>query len=140
MKTNLYLPDNINMRKAFAAIESGRKVVQAKLKAHHSMSKHELADLFREAIRPITLTVRDPKLTAKSGRIEITIYSEDEIFDMRSFWPKADHLRNIVLDVVGLQHSALSIRYVHTRRMTRIDVDFSWREVLWSESAEGLLF
>ena len=140
MRTNLYLPDNINMRKAFAAIEAGRKVVQTKLKAHHSLSKHELADLFREAIRPITLTVRDPKLTAKSGRIEITIYSEDEIFDMRSFWSKADHLRNIVLDVVGLQHSALSIRYVHTRRMTRIDVDFSWREVLWSESAEGLLF
>ena len=110
MRTNLFLPDNINMRKAFAAIEAGRKVVQAKLKAHHSLSKHELADLFREAIRPITQTVRDPKLTAKSGRIEITIYSEDEIFDMRSFWSKADHLRNIVLDVVGLPHScSLSI-------------------------------
>lgn len=140
MMTNLHLPCNINMRKAFAAIEAGRKIVQAKLKAHHTITKRELGDMFREAIRPITQTVRDPKLTAKSGRIEITIYADDEIFDMRSFWPKADYLRNIVLDVVGLEYSALSIRYVHTRRMTRIDVDFSWREVLWSESAEGLLF
>ncbi len=140
MMTNLHLPCNINMRKAFAAIEAGRKIVQAKLKAHHSASKRELGDLFREAIRPITQTVRDPKLTAKSGRIEITIYADDEFFDMRSFWSKADYLRNIILDVVGLEHSALSIRYVHTRRMTRIDVDFSWREVLWSESTEGLRF
>lgn len=140
MMTNLHLPCNINIRKAFAAIEAGRKIVQAKLKAHHSATKRELGDLFRDAIRPITQTVRDPKLTAKNGRIEITIYADDEVFDMRSFWPKADYLRNIVLDVVGLPYSALSIRYVHTRRMTRIDVYFSWREVLWSETTQGLLF
>ena len=140
MRTNLFLPDNINMRKAFAAIEAGRKVVQAKLKAHHTLSEYEIADLFCEAIRPITQTVRDPKLTAKSGRIDITIYADDETFDMRSFWFKANFLRIIISYEVGLDYSALSIRYVHTRRMTRIDVDFSWREVLWSESAEGLLF
>lgn len=140
MMPKLDLPDNINLRKAFAAIEAGRKIVKAKLKAHHSATKRDLGGLFREAIRPITQTVRDSKLTAKSGRIEITIYADDEIFDMRAFWPKADYLRGIVLDVVGLEHSSLSIRYVRNRRTTRIDVDFSWREVLWSETTEGLLF
>ena len=140
MMPKLDLPDNINLRKAFAAIEAGRKNVHAKLKAHHSSTKRDLGALFREAIRPITQTVRDPKLTAKNGRIEITIYADDDFFDMRSFWPKADYLRRIVLDVVGLEHSSLSIRYVRNCRTTRIDVDFSWREVLWSESAEGLLF
>ena len=140
MRTNLYLPDNINMRKAFAAIEAGRKVVQTKLKVHHTVTKCEIGRLFREASRPITETVRDPKLTAKSGRIDITIYAADEFLDMRAFWPKVEYLRGIVLDMVGLEHSSVSIRYVRNLRTTRIDVDFSWREVLWAEDTEGLLF
>ena len=140
MMPKLDLPDNINLRKAFAAIEAGRKVVQTKLKVHHSATKRELGRLFRDAMRPITQTVRNPKLTAKSGRIDITIYAADEFLDMRSFWPKVEYLRDIVLDVVGLEHSSVSIRYVRNRRTTRIDVDFSWREVLWAEDTEGLLF
>lgn len=137
---NCNFPRSFKLRQAFAMIEAGRKSVQASLKIHHSATKRELGDLLREAIRPITQTVRDPKLTARTGKIEIKVYAADEKFDMCSFWPKADYLRSIVLDMVGLKHAEITIRYVRNRRSTRVDVDFSWREVLWAGSTEGLLF
>lgn len=140
MKVNLNFSADIDLAKAFAAIEAGRKSVHVVLKAHHAATKHDLGLLFRESAWPLIQELYNPKLTSKCARIEVTIYGADENFDIGSFWPKADHFRSIVLELLSLEHSALTIRYVRNRRSTRIEVDFSWREVLWAEDTEGLLF
>lgn len=134
------LPRCLKLRRAFAAIEAGRKSVDTTLSVHHAASKNELGYLLKDAIRSIMEVVRDPTLSARAGKIEITVYADDEKFDMSAFWPKADYLRSIILDVTGLKHAELNIQFKHNRRTTKIEVSFSWREVLWAETTEGLLF
>ena len=141
MKTNyLDYPKNISLRKAFAVIEAGRKMVTVSLNAHHDTSKRELGYLFRDSISPMLDKVRNPKLTAKCARITLTVYAPEETFDMGAFWLKADYLRSVVLEVMGITHAGVSIRYVRNRRKTAIDVELSWREALWDENTVGLRF
>ncbi len=140
MLVDLNLPMNINMAKAFAAIEAGRKSVHVVLKACPDANKRELGLLLREGAWPLLKELYNPKLTSKCARIAFTVYGDAEKFDMGSFWFKADYLRSIVHELLNVKHSDLTIRYKRNRRTTRIEVDFSWREVVWAEDTEGLLF
>ena len=140
MLVDLNLPMNINMAKAFAAIEAGRQSVHVVLKARPDANKRELGLLLREGAWPLLKELYNPKLTSKCGRIVVTVYGSDEKFDMGSFWFKVDYLRSIVHELLNIKHSDLTIHYKRNRRSTRIEVDFSWREVVWAEDTEGLLF
>lgn len=135
-----HLPRSLKLRRAFAAIEAGRKTVDTTLNVHHSASKSELGYLLKDATRSILEALRDATLSARTGKIEITVYADDEKFDMGAFWPKADYLRSIILEITGLKHAELDIQFKQNRRTSKIEVSFSWREVLWAETTEGLLF
>lgn len=135
-----HLPRSLKLRRAFAAIEAGRKTVDTTLNVHHSVSKSELGYLLKDATRSILEALRDATLSARTGKIEITVYADDEKFDMGAFWPKADYLRSIILEITGLKHAELDIQFKQNRRTSKIEVSFSWREVLWAETTEGLLF
>lgn len=135
-----HLPRSLKLRRAFAAIEAGRKTVDTTLNVHHSTSKSELGYLLKDATRSILEALRDATLSARTGKIEITVYADDEKFDMGAFWPKADYLRSIILEITGLKHAELDIQFKQNRRTSKIEVSFSWREVLWAETTEGLLF
>lgn len=140
MKVNLSFPANIDLAKAFAAIEAGRKSVHVVLKTHHAATKRDIGLMFRESVWPLLKEIYNPKLTAQCAQIKVTVYGPDDVFEMGKFWLKADYLRGIVHELLNLNHSDLTILYKRDRRSTRIEVDFSWREVLWAEDTEGLRF
>lgn len=140
MTANLDSSIRINMKKAFKAIEAGRKSVHVELDTYYQVGKRELGAMFKENALPLLQEIRNPKLMPKGVLLAITIFTTDKSVDMGMFWFKADYLRSIVQEVLGAESVCISTKFKRRFRKTSVDVVVSWREEGWSGNAKGLVF